>query len=125
VNRVVHFEIAVENPEQVAKFYTKVFGWKFEKWQGPFDYWLITTGDDTEPGINGGLNRKISTNQICTVNTIAVESIDSTLKKIVKNGGKVIREKTAIPGVGYLAYCEDSSGILFGIMESDISARFY
>jgi predicted enzyme related to lactoylglutathione lyase len=125
MNRVVHFEIAADNPEQVAKFYSKVFGWTFEKWQGPFDYWLITTGDDTEPGINGGLNRKINANQICTVNTIAVESVDSTIKKIIKSGGKVIREKTAIPGVGYLAYCEDSAGILFGIMESDISARFY
>jgi predicted enzyme related to lactoylglutathione lyase len=125
VNRVVHFEIAVDDPEQIVKFYSNVFGWKFEKWQGPFDYWLITTGDDTEPGINGGLNRNLGTNQIGTINTIAVESVDSTIKKIVKNGGKVIREKTAIPGVGYLAYCEDSAGILIGIMESDISARFY
>jgi predicted enzyme related to lactoylglutathione lyase len=125
VNRVVHFEIAADNPELVAKFYNRVFGWKFEKWQGPFDYWLVTTGNDTEPGINGGLNRKTGINQVSTVNTIAVESVDATLIKIVKNGGKVIREKTAIPGVGYLAYCEDSAGILFGIMESDISARFY
>jgi Predicted enzyme related to lactoylglutathione lyase len=93
VNRVVHFEIAAEDPERVAQFYSKVFGWKFEKWQGPFDYWLVKTGEDSEPGINGGLNRKMNTNQICTVNTIAVESIDSTIQKIVRNGGKVIREK--------------------------------
>ena len=125
MNRVIHFEIAADDPEQVAKFYHKVFGWKFEKWEGPFDYWLVTTGDDTEPGINGGLNRKMGTSPVRTVNTIAVESVDAIIKKIVTNGGKVIREKTAIPGIGYLAYCEDSDGILFGIMESDISARFY
>jgi len=91
----------------------------------PFDYWLIKTGDDSEPGINGGLNRKVETGPSCTVNTIVVESVDATIRKIVKNGGKVIREKTPVPGVGYLAYCEDSEGILFGIMESNISARYY
>lgn len=125
MNRVVHFEIAADDPERVTKFYKKVFGWEIEKWQGPFDYWLITTGNDKEPGINGGLNKRTGISPACTVNTIAVQSVDAILKKIVKNGGKVIREKTAIPGVGYLAYCEDTAGILFGIMESDISARFY
>ena len=107
------------------KFYKNVFGWKFDKWQGPFDYWLVTTGEDREPGINGGLNKKMETIPACTVNTIVVQSVDATIRKIVKNGGKVIREKTAIPGMGYLAYCTDADGVLFGIMESDISARFY
>lgn len=33
MNRVVHFSINVDNPERAAKFYSKVFGWKFEKWK--------------------------------------------------------------------------------------------
>jgi predicted enzyme related to lactoylglutathione lyase len=125
VNRVVFFLIAAVDPERAIEFYKNVFGWKFEKWQGPFDYWLITTGSDPEPGINGGLDRKQETDAVRTVNTISVESVDATIQKIVKNGGKVIREKTAVPGMGYLAYCADAEGVLFGIMESDISARFY
>lgn len=125
MNRVVYFEIAAEDPERAAKFYQNVFGWKFEKWEGPFDYWLITTGEDTEPGINGALSKEQRLGAVCSVNTIAVESVDGAIQKIVKNGGKVIREKTPVPGVGYLAYCEDSEGVLFGIMESNISARFY
>ena len=32
MNRVVHFEILTENPEKLSKFYSNVFGWKFEKW---------------------------------------------------------------------------------------------
>ena len=27
----------------------------FKKWDGPMPYWMITTGPDSEPGINGGL----------------------------------------------------------------------
>ena len=53
--RVVHFEIPVDNPDRAVKFYTDVFGWKIEKWEGPIDYWLITTGEENEPGINGAL----------------------------------------------------------------------
>ena len=51
--RVVHFEINAKKPELLAEFYEKVFGWEIEKWEGPVDYWLITTGKEDESGING------------------------------------------------------------------------
>src|SRR5439155_19682712 len=53
--RPAHFEIPAENPERAIAFYKDVFGWTFQKWDGPMPYWMITTGPDTEPGINGGL----------------------------------------------------------------------
>ena len=55
--RVVHFEIYTDDPEAVRPFYQDVFGWKFQKFDGPIEYWLVTTGADKEPGINGGLAR--------------------------------------------------------------------
>lgn len=30
--------------------------------------------------------------------------------------------KMVVPGVGYLAYCNDTEGIMFGMMQSDPSA---
>ena len=45
MNRPIHFEIPVEKPERAIKFYEKVFGWKFERWNGPMEYWNISTGD--------------------------------------------------------------------------------
>jgi FlaA1/EpsC-like NDP-sugar epimerase len=80
VPRVVHFEIPADNPERAVKFYTKVFDWKIEKWPGPFNYWLATTGEDKEPGINGAIMEK--TNFKATVNTVGVSSVDEFLKKI-------------------------------------------
>ncbi len=53
--RVIWFEIPAYNRERAAKFYEDVFGWKVEKWEGPFDYWLVTTGEEGEPGINGAI----------------------------------------------------------------------
>ena len=56
--RVVHFEIHADDPERAVNFYQDVFGWQIVKWEGPQDYWLITTGPDDEPGINGGLMKR-------------------------------------------------------------------
>jgi predicted enzyme related to lactoylglutathione lyase len=55
--RVVHFEINANDPEKLTEFYEQVFNWKFEKWKGPMEYWLIMTGEN-EPGIDGGLSRR-------------------------------------------------------------------
>jgi len=45
MNRPIHFEIPAEKPERAIQFYEKVFGWKFERWNGPMEYWNISTGD--------------------------------------------------------------------------------
>jgi hypothetical protein len=122
MGRVVHFELPADDPKRAIAFYQSVFGWKFEKWQGPVDYWLITTGPEGEPGINGGLGRRNSPGE-GVVNTIDVKSVDEAVKKIEATGGRVTRPKGAVPGIGWLAYCEDSEGNPFGIMQNDPAAR--
>jgi predicted enzyme related to lactoylglutathione lyase len=79
--RVSHFNVPVDNPERAQKFYEKVFNWKFEKWDGPTDYWIATTGTE-EPGINGGLSKRVP-GQIGITNTITVPSVDEFSKKIM------------------------------------------
>ena len=122
MNRVTHFEIGAEKPEELADFYKKTFGWKFEKWAGPMDYWMIMTGDEKSPGIDGGLKRRdeMGTN---TVNVIDVLEIDECIKKIIKNGGKITVPKVAVPGIGWVAYFADTQGNVFGIMQSDETAK--
>ncbi len=120
--RVAHFEIPADDPERAKKFYQDVFGWKIEKWEGPTDYWLITTGPEGEPGIDGGLMKRENPQQ-GTVNTINVPSADEFVDKIVKAGGNVVVPKMTVPGVGYMAYCQDTEGNTFGIMEIDESAQ--
>jgi predicted enzyme related to lactoylglutathione lyase len=56
-------------------------------------------------------------------NTIGVDSVDEFLNKIEAAGGAVIAPKTAVPGVGWFAYCADTEGNLFGIMEDDPNAK--
>jgi uncharacterized protein len=125
--RVVHFEIHAADPERGVKFYEKVFGWTFQKWEGPMDYWLITTGPDSEPGINGGLlpRRGEIDGQavIAYVCTIGVDDLDATAATVEANGGTVAVPKMPIPGMGWLAYYKDTEGNIFGMMESDPNAK--
>jgi len=120
--RVVHFEIPADSPERAVKFYQEVFGWQFQKWEGPMEYWMVTTGPEGRPGINGGLLRRQQPGQ-GTVNTVDVESVDAAVATVEKNGGKVALPKTAIPGVGYLAYGIDPEGNIFGMMQADPNAH--
>ncbi len=121
MSRVIHFEIPASDPERASVFYKKVFGWKIEKWPGPMEYWMVTTGAEGTPGINGGLMK--NTNVKTTTNTIGVESVDSAVETVKKAGGKLVMPKTPIPTVGYFAYLEDTEGNLFGVMQPDQNAK--
>lgn len=122
-SRIIHFEIATDNPERAAKFYRKVFGWKIQKWIGSATYWLVTTGPNEEPGINGSIMEKMVQATAATINTVNVPSVDKYVQKIIDAGGKMLTPKRAVPGIGYMAYCVDTEGIVFGIMQADASAK--
>ena len=126
MNRVVHFEVHAEDPERAIRFYSAVLGWSFTQWGGPMDYWLITTGPDDQPGINGGMVRRMGAIDgqavIAFVCTVDVASVDDSVAKALENDGTVALPKMAIPGVGWLAYVKDTEGNIFGMMQNDPSA---
>ncbi len=85
------------------------------------EYWLASTGSDKEPGIDGAITPR--ENMKCTTNTIGVESYEEAAKKIVAAGGKILTPKMAVMGIGYMSYCQDTEGNMFGIMQSDPNAK--
>jgi len=119
--RVIHFEISADEPERAVAFYQQVFGWEVQKWGGPKDYWLIKTGPDSQPGINGGIFRREG--PVGHVNSIDVPSIDEFAAKIEAHGGTIVVPKMPIPGVGWLAYAKDTEGSIFGIHQADPTAK--
>ena len=118
MNRFTHFELVTDDREKTAAFYRAVFGWQIQKWDGPVDYWLVNTGDQSTLGINGGL-MQAGGDFSGTINTVGVEDIDATLAKVKANGGTIIFEKSPVPGVGQLAYFKDNCGIVVGVLQPD------
>ncbi len=113
--RVIHFEVSADDPERASKFYKNVFGWNIQKWGGPKDYWLVSTGADTQPGINGGLFKREG--PVNYVNTVRVDSVDQYVSKVEAGGGRVVVPKMTLPGIGYLVYCQDTEQNVFGMIE--------
>ena len=118
--KVVHFEIPTENFEKATSFYSKVFGWKLNKW-GDMPYYLTESGPKEEMGIEGALTQK-SGHNMNVVNTIAVENIDMVIEEIKANGGEVF-EKNPIPTIGMFAYFKDPDGNVMGVLQPDMNAK--
>ena len=38
--RITHFEVYANDTARAKKFYNEIFGWKFDKWDGPMEYWI-------------------------------------------------------------------------------------
>jgi predicted enzyme related to lactoylglutathione lyase len=118
--KVIHFEISAKDTKRLVKFYQTVFGWRANKF-GPMDYWLVEASEDKEIGINGAISGESKFKG--TVNTISVPSYEEATEKIVEAGGKILSPKTAVPRIGYMSYCKDSEGNIFGIMQTDRNAK--
>ena len=121
---VVHFEIPFDDLDRAQKFYTDLFGWKIEKYEGG-DYWMITTADEKgESGVAGGMMRRQQPGQPI-IQYIDVPSVSDNLKKVTDLNGNVLVSKMAVPGMGYFAVCQDTEGNSFGLWETDPNASFF
>jgi predicted enzyme related to lactoylglutathione lyase len=121
----IYFEILGDDPARAVRFYSQVFGWKFDEIKGlPVAYWRIETGGST-----GGLLRrpaKTPSPQSGTnafVCSLEVEDFDATAKTIGQLGGIVALPKFAVPHTCWQGYFVDPEGNTFGIFQVDPKAK--
>jgi uncharacterized protein len=114
--RPIYFDLEATDPARAIAFYKAAFGWTVEKWNGPFEYYLITTGAPGEPGIDGGLAPSKG-GTLETTLTIGVTSLEEAMKTVTAAGGTIMGDIQTIPGVGRMATCKDTEGNSFSLME--------
>jgi predicted enzyme related to lactoylglutathione lyase len=116
-NNVGFFAVHADNLPRARRFYENVFGWKFEPW-GPPDFFLISTGTKSDPGIGGALQKRhdlvAGKSPLCYECSIFVDDVDAVAKAVATYGGKVIMPKCEIPTVGHLIKFQDSEGNVAG-----------
>lgn len=120
---VVWFEIPADQPERAKAFYSKLFGWKINPLPNAAlpDYLHIDTGGpDASP--DGGLLKRMHPGQTIT-SYILVPSVTKHMAKVKKLGGDICRPKTAVPGMGYFAICQDTENNTFAIWEMNPKAK--
>jgi uncharacterized protein len=120
---VASFAIHADDVQRARRFYEAVFGWRFEPW-GPPDFYLIHTGDEANPGVQGLLHQRHEPRgeggPNCYECTIAVDDVDAIAALVVEHGGRVTMEKSVIPTVGTLIYLEDPEGNRVGAMKYEV-----
>ncbi len=122
MDKVVMFEVPVDDEKRASSFFKKVFGWEVESWNGS---WGVTTVPEDrnwmpkEKGaINGEMYKRESEGDRPLV-VVKVDSIARTLTKVKNAGGAIVREREALDGWGFYARVQDPEGNLFGLWEME------
>lgn len=117
------FEIPADNTARAKKFYSALFGWKINPLPAAAiqKYHHIDTGGaDASP--DGGLMPRMHPAQTITT-YIMVPSVTKHMAKVEKLGGSICKPKTAVPGMGYFAVCQDTEKNAFAIWEVNPKAK--
>lgn len=118
-NNLATFAIHADDVQRCRRFYEAVFGWRFEPW-GPPDFYLVHTGTEASPGIQGLMHKRQEPRGAGGLNafecTIAVDDLDAVSAAVAKHGGRIIMNKAPIPTVGVLTKFEDPEGNVLGAM---------
>jgi hypothetical protein len=119
-NNLASFSIHVDEMDRARKFYEAVFGWRFQPW-GPPGFYLIQTGPDENPGIQGLMHKRHVPRTGEGLNglepTFSVVNVDDIAKRVAKAGGKLTMSKASIPTVGDLIRFLDTEGNDIGAMQ--------
>jgi predicted enzyme related to lactoylglutathione lyase len=103
---VVHVEIPALNVPAAGKFYQELFGWKLQE-VPDMNY---TMWEDAAGG-GGGFPQASDESPAGQVLVyIASDDIDTDLRNVERLGGKVLRSKTEIPGMGWFGIFQDPTG---------------
>jgi len=129
-NNVVHFEIYANDPSALSRFYSSLFDWKIEQ-MPHMDYrWVQTVETDasrkpSEPGgINGGMiQRPEGYDGNAWISYVLVKSIEATTDRAQTLGAKLMKGKSAVPGMGWFAMFVDPQGNHFAIWQPDSNAK--
>jgi predicted enzyme related to lactoylglutathione lyase len=120
------FAIHVDDTDRAVAFYTAVFGWRFEPW-GPPGFYLIQTGDDASPGVQGLMHKRQEPRTGTGLNgfepTFSVDDVDAIAAAVEANGGTLTMKPSHIPTVGTLIRFLDTEGNDVGAMHYEEPPR--
>jgi uncharacterized protein len=114
--QIVHIEIPADDTGAARGFYGGLFGWEFQSYPGPSEYYMTRLSDqqggaitNMEPGKRG--NRVY----------FDVPDINAGAAKVSELGGKA-DQPMPVPSMGWFVTCTDPHGNEFGLWQTDESA---
>jgi uncharacterized protein len=107
--KVVWFELPAEDTARARDFYGRLFGWRFQAFDGPTEYHLTYEGGGAiHPGnVQDG-----------PLVYFGADDIDASVARVRELGGEA-SDAEEIPGVGSYSRCTDTEGNAFGLYQGE------
>jgi predicted enzyme related to lactoylglutathione lyase len=118
--QITHVEFPADDTDRAQRFYSELFGWKFEGYEQLPGYFVFSTGSIESAGGAVG-QRGTATGDKLRI-YVTVDSIDEALAKVEGLGGTIVSPKSAIPGQGSYAVINDCEGTEVGLYEEVAAA---
>jgi predicted enzyme related to lactoylglutathione lyase len=112
-NPFVHVELNTTDVAKAKGFYSKLFDWKLEDM--PMEggtYTLIHVGEGTGGGL---MKHPMPGAPSIWLAYVLVDDVDAATTKVRALGGTVMKDKTEVMGMGWLAIIVDPTGAHLGL----------
>ena len=117
--QLTQIQIPSNMPINAMAFYNQVFGWTFQL-IGQTTFLSVTDQEEASPFQVVHLEDEGDGDP--TIGSIEVKDVDSIVEKIQSEGGEIVIPKTAVPGIGWLAYFRGPDQHIFSLMQPDKAA---
>lgn len=111
---VVQWQLIAPDPERVAAFYAKLFGWRVSS-NNALGYRQVDTG---EGGTPGGIWPASPGNAAFVQLFVSVLDVAAAARQAESLGATVIVPPSTLPDGDTMAVLRDPAGIAFGLMQA-------
>ena len=116
MDKLVHFEIPADDTARSREFWGGLFGWQWQAFEGPFEYFMTQISDRTGAAITNMEPGKRGPRVY-----FAVDDINAGAAQVKELGGEA-NDSAPVPGMGWFVTCKDIEGNEFGLWQNDPSA---
>ncbi len=115
---LAHIAINTDDDSATRRFWEQAFDWTFTDWGPPgFARAPLPTGREAVAAVQARRELIPGARTTGPEVTLGVDDLDQVLRRVLEHQGRIIMERTTIPGVGDLAFVADPSGNIVGVMQ--------
>jgi uncharacterized protein len=115
--QMVHLEIPAGDTAKAREFWSGLFGWEFQTFEGSPSEYLTTRFSDTTGGAIMAADGPERGPRVY----FDVDDINAGVSRVKELGGEA-SDGMPVPGMGWFATCTDNEGNDFGLWQTDPSA---
>jgi uncharacterized protein len=116
--QMVHVEIPAGDTAKAREFWSSLFGWQFQAFEGSPSEYLMTQLSDT----TGGAIYQAEGSERGPRVYFDVDDINAGAARVKELGGEA-DDPMPVPGMGWFTICKDVEGNNFGLWQNDQSAQ--